>query len=121
MSFTPPEGKITVFGHFAPSGDVEIAVKDSGAGMTPAEAKRAVTRFGHAEDEFARKHQGIGLGLPLAKSLTELLGGRMRVESLKGEGTIVTLGFPLEVVSAPVAQISPANDMSARLRNLLAH
>jgi signal transduction histidine kinase len=121
MSFTPPEGKITIFGHFAPSGDLEIAVKDSGAGMTPDEAKRAATRFGHAEDELARKHQGIGLGIPLTKSLTELLGGRMRIESSKGEGTIVTLDFPLNAVAAPVTQISRANNMSARMRHLLSH
>ena len=121
LSFTPSNGLVSVYGHFAPSGDIEIVVADSGNGMTPVEMKRAVTRFGHAEHEMARKHQGIGLGLPLAKALTEVLGGRLRIDSSKGEGTVVTLDFPLNAVSAPDSENAKANNMSARIRELLSN
>lgn len=117
LTFTPAHGRVLVYGHFAPSGDIEIAVADTGSGMSPDEVKRAVTRFGHATSESIRKHQGIGLGLPLAKSLTELLGGRLRVESAKGQGTVVTLDFALEVVSQPSAPTD--GRLSARLRKFL--
>jgi signal transduction histidine kinase len=120
LSFTPSEGRIAVHGHFAPSGDIEIAIVDSGSGMTPDEAKRAVTRFGHAEDELTRKHQGIGLGLPLAKALTELLGGRMTINSSKGHGTVVTLNFALDQVSErPCQWAAPPSRMAERARKLL--
>jgi signal transduction histidine kinase len=117
LTFTPAHGHVIVYGHFAPSGDIEIAVADTGSGMSPDEVKRAVTRFGHGTSEAIRKHQGIGLGLPLAKSLTELLGGRLRVESAKGQGTVVTLDFALEVVSQPSAPTD--GRLSARLRKVL--
>jgi signal transduction histidine kinase len=117
LAFTPAHGRVIVYGHFAPSGAIEIAVADTGSGMSPDEINRAVTRFGHATSESTRKHQGIGLGLPLAKSLTELLGGRLRVESAKGNGTVVTLNFALEVVSQPSAPTD--GRLSARLRKVL--
>jgi signal transduction histidine kinase len=119
LSFTPADGRVVVHGHFAPSGDVEIAVIDNGSGMTPDEAKRAVTRFGHAEDELTRKHQGIGLGLPLAKAITELLGGRMKIDSSKGNGTVITMNFALDQVSEqPCQWAAPTCRMAERARRI---
>jgi len=98
IEFTPVEGSISISGHIGPSSDLEIAVSDSGSGMTPQQLKSAVTRFGHAEDEGTRDSGGIGLGLPLAKSLAVLLGGSFRINSMPGEGTTVTIVFSAESV-----------------------
>ena len=46
--------------------------------------------------DYSRSHEGTGLGLPLAKSLSELHGGTMKIVSLPGEGTMATVRFPPE-------------------------
>ncbi|MGH7005838.1 MAG: sensor histidine kinase, partial [Alphaproteobacteria bacterium] len=120
LAFTAEDGTVVVSACLLPGGDMEISVADSGRGMTPEEVRRAVTRFGHADDEQSRGHQGIGLGLPLAKSLTQLLGGTMRIASVRGEGTTVTLRFPPEAISEnAIAWKRPADRMAERRRRLL--
>jgi PAS domain S-box-containing protein len=77
-------------------GALTIAVVDHGIGMDAAEIKLATTRFGQVASTWARKHDGTGLGLPLAIGLTELHGGTLTVYSTKGIGTTVTVTFPRE-------------------------
>ena len=50
--------------------------------------------FGQVAGSFARDHGGTGLGLPIAKSFTELHGGFLQLDSALGRGTTVTIGFP---------------------------
>lgn len=120
LAFTTEDGKVSVASTLASNGEIEISVADSGRGMTPEEVKRAVTRFGHAEEEKSRGHQGIGLGLPLAKSLTQLLGGTMRIASARGEGTTVVLAFPaVAITERAVAWQPPPDRMEERRRRLL--
>jgi PAS domain S-box-containing protein len=78
------------------SGAVAIEVVDRGIGMDPDEVVLAMTRFGQVASAWTRKHDGTGLGLPLAIGLTELHGGTLTVRSTKGVGTIVTVAFPRE-------------------------
>jgi two-component system, cell cycle sensor histidine kinase PleC len=110
MEFTPETGNISISGHIGPSGDLEIAVADSGSGMTPDQLKSAVTRFGHAESEESRESGGIGLGLPLAKSLCTLLGGSLRIASAVGEGTTVTVVFPEDSIRERANEWAKAPD-----------
>ena len=57
-----------------------------------------------AESSEGRRHGGTGLGLPLARSLTELNGGRLGIDSLPGRGTTVWLHFPADsVLAGPVS------------------
>ena len=69
---------------------------DTGVGMDEEEIAVAVSKFGQVDSAIGRKHEGTGLGLPLAKSLTELHGGRFEIVSAKGQGTTVTVTFPSE-------------------------
>ncbi len=116
LAFTGKDGRVTLTARSA-GGTLEVAVADTGVGMSPEEVKRAVTRFGQAEDEMTKKHQGIGLGLPLAKSLTELLGGRMSIASERGQGTAVTLAFSEESMRERAHEWSkPADRMAERAR-----
>jgi len=78
----------------AEAGAVTIAVVDRGIGMDPHEVELAMTRFGQVTGPWTRRHAGTGLGLPLAIGLTELHGGTLRVRSIKGVGTTVTVAFP---------------------------
>jgi two-component system, cell cycle sensor histidine kinase PleC len=77
-------------------GAVAIAVVDHGIGMDAAEVQLAMTRFGQVASAWTRKHDGTGLGLPLAIGLTELHGGTLTIVSTKGIGTTVTVTFPRE-------------------------
>ncbi len=121
LAFTPPEGEIVLSSRVMADGGVEIAVADTGIGMTPKEIGDALTRFGHVEEEYSRNHTGIGLGLPLAKSLTELIGGSLRIDSIPGEGTTVTLHFPLDSIRERAGEwAKPQGRMAERARRLLA-
>ena len=52
--------------------------------------------FEQVESQLTKSHQGSGLGLAIAKSLVELHGGRMRIRSALGKGTLVVVRLPLE-------------------------
>ena len=88
-------------------GAVTVEVIDHGIGMEPDEILLAVTRFGQVASAWTRKHDGTGLGLPLAIGLTELHGGTLTVRSTKGVGTTVTVAFPRER-SEPAHAAEPA-------------
>jgi PAS domain S-box-containing protein len=75
-------------------GAVAIDVADHGIGMDAEEVALAMTRFGQVASAWTRKHDGTGLGLPLAVGLTELHGGTLTIRSTKGVGTTVTVAFP---------------------------
>jgi signal transduction histidine kinase len=66
---------------------------------------------------MTRKHQGIGLGLPLAKSLTQLLGGKLTIESTRGQGTTVAMRFSAESMrERPFEWAKPPDRMAERAR-----
>ena len=59
----------------------------------------ALTPFGQNQPKMALRHEGTGLGLPLAKAMMELHGGSLSLESQPDRGTCVTLRFPPERVA----------------------
>ncbi len=97
VKFTPPGGTVSLNASIGENGTHVITVSDNGIGMNEDELAKAMTRFGQVENIFTRKYKGTGLGLPLAKELTELHGGTFNIHSEKGKGTTVTLSFaPIE-------------------------
>ena len=64
----------------------EIAVRDTGVGMSEEEIAHALTPFGQNENRFTGKHDGTGLGLPLAKAMLELHGGSSDDDQRPGSG-----------------------------------
>ncbi|MBP6817967.1 PAS-domain containing protein [Ferrovibrio sp. MS7] len=102
VKFTPSGGRIHLAAQAQP-GQIRISVADSGIGMAPGDIKIALEPFGQVYDgarsgPLSRGQAGTGLGLPLVKSLIELHGGRLEIESRKGEGTTATLVFPMATV-----------------------
>jgi signal transduction histidine kinase len=71
-----------------------LKVIDHGIGMTAEESVRAMEPFQQIDNSFSRRYQGTGLGLPLTKSLVDLHGGLMEIESAPGQGTTVTVILP---------------------------
>ncbi len=62
-----------------------------------------LSAFGQVDSTFARKVDGTGLGLPLTKSLVELHGGSLNLQSELGAGTTVTVRFPAERLATEAA------------------
>ena len=105
--FTPPNGRIVLSAHGTRDGFVEIGVADSGSGMTEAELQIALEVFGQIDSTVARRHQGSGLGLPIAIRLAELHGGSLAVHSEKGRGTTVTVALPSRQGAGAVREDGP--------------
>ena len=93
VKFTPAGGKISVRVS-AQDGGIAIAVADTGIGIAAVDIPRALERFGQVDATLARKYEGAGLGLPLAKQLMEMHGGRLSLESTVNVGTTVTVTLP---------------------------
>jgi two-component system cell cycle sensor histidine kinase PleC len=93
VKFTPDNGKVTI--SVAPRpGAVSIEITDTGVGMTAGEIETALRPFGQVDQGFNKKYEGTGLGLPISAALVGLHGGKLTVESEKGNGTRVTVLLP---------------------------
>jgi two-component system cell cycle sensor histidine kinase PleC len=101
IKFTPGGGRVAVRAERAGDGGLELAVADTGIGMSPEHVEIALTPFGQVANEYTRRHDGTGLGLPLVKSLAELHGANVRIESALGQGTTVSVAFPASRVLRP--------------------
>jgi PAS domain S-box-containing protein len=80
-----------------------ISVSDTGIGIAAEDLARIMEPFGQVDSAFNGRHQGTGLGLPIAKKLTEAMGGKLTIESRLKVGTRVTLRFPAERLVVPLA------------------
>jgi two-component system cell cycle sensor histidine kinase PleC len=96
VKFTPDHGQIVLCVAEADTGEVVFSVVDTGIGMTEAEIEIALEPFGQVDNTLSRSFEGTGLGLPLARKLTELHGGRLDLTSVKGKGTTAKVILPAE-------------------------
>lgn len=94
VKFTEAGGAVTLEAMRLADGGVGIYVRDTGIGMTPEEIRVATAPFGQVDGGRSRWREGTGLGLPIARSLTELHGGRFEINSRKGHGTEVAIELP---------------------------
>ena len=97
------------FGYNKVDSNLVMYVKDTGVGIKPERQKSVFERFSKEEKESSKNIGGLGLGLCIAKENTELLGGKITVESKKNEGTtfFVTLPYtPIESYEDPNNPVS---------------
>jgi signal transduction histidine kinase len=99
IKFTEYGGAVHVRGMALADGSYCISVRDTGVGMSKEEIGRALLAFGQIENRMTARHKGTGLGLPLAKAMMELHGGRLDITSAPG-GTTVLLTFPAARIGA---------------------
>ena len=85
---------------FAPDGALAVKVSDTGVGIAAENIPMVMQPFAQIESDLSRAYQGTGLGLPLSKSLAELHGGSLSMDSDLGVGTTVTLRLPAERLAA---------------------
>ncbi len=95
VKFTPAGGRVTVRGRAA-DGCIVLGIADTGIGIAKDALARLGRPFEQVESQLTKSHQGSGLGLAISKSLVELHGGRMRIRSTLGKGTLVVVRLPLE-------------------------
>ncbi len=94
IKFTPEGGKVTLKVEPQSNRGFLFTVTDTGIGIAAADIGTAMTPFRQVDSKLARAHEGTGLGLPLAKSLTEMHGGTIELQSEVGLGTMVRVFIP---------------------------
>jgi signal transduction histidine kinase len=99
VKFTPAGGEVKISVERDQDDGLAFHVEDNGIGIAPEDLTLALTPFGQIDSGLNRKFEGVGLGLPLAKRLVELHGGRMEIRSAPGKGTAVTAHFPKERIA----------------------
>ena len=95
VKFTGDGGTVTAGCRLDEDNRAIISVQDTGIGIEPDDITRILNPFNQVEeDSLTRSHEGAGLGLTIAKSFAELHSGSLEIESVPGQGTIVSLILP---------------------------
>jgi len=94
VKFTPEGGKITMSAALN-GGAVAVSVADTGIGIAAEDQAAVFEEFRQVGDDYARKREGTGLGLALARRLVELHGGTLSLESELGKGSTFTFTIPV--------------------------
>ena len=81
IKFTERGGRVALKIRCPAGGGYEFQVVDTGIGIAPQDIPQALSQFGQVDGGFGRQHEGTGLGLPLSKSLAELHGGSLDLQS----------------------------------------
>jgi len=96
VKFTPEGGSVEIRAEFVADGRLEIVVADTGIGIADEDIERVQQPFSQVANALSRSHEGTGLGLPLSRSLLDLHGAQLHIDSQLGVGTTVTVTFPPE-------------------------
>lgn len=105
-------GRIWLLVHRAPDRSVRLEVRDDGPGIRESDQRLVFERFYRLDTDETRRAPGTGLGLPIARALTELHGGRIELRSEAGRGStfVVTLPGAPDEADAPSTNEEPHED-----------
>ncbi len=98
VKFTPAGGEVTLDVSVDEDGALRFRVRDNGIGIGEEDLRTVMEPFVQVDSTLSRHYRGTGLGLPLVKSMSELHGAGVELESRLGAGTTVTVRFPPERV-----------------------
>jgi signal transduction histidine kinase/tetratricopeptide (TPR) repeat protein len=98
VKYTRDNGKVDVRVEVRAGAGLDLIVADNGIGIPTDKFDLIMEPFGQVEDAFSRSRGGIGLGLPLVRSLAELHGGSFTLESDIGRGTTARIRLPADRV-----------------------
>ena len=97
-------------------------VRDSGIGIPAESLERMFDAFQQADSSISRRYGGTGLGLPIARTLAERMGGTLRAQSAEGQGSVFTLEVPLarsRQTPPPLVPRLPSGNGNGEGRNVL--
>lgn len=107
------------------AGGCAFVVRDEGCGIAPEHLPRLFERFYQVDDARTRQRGSSGLGLAIVRAIAEAHGGNVRLKSMPGQGTTVTLWLPMpgsipptRSVSMPMPATRPTPDRSIRRRRI---
>ena len=95
IKFTPPDGRIGVSTANDRGGWVRVSICDAGPGIPATEQQKIFEKFYQVTQDGGPKPKGTGLGLAISKSIVELHGGKIWVESEEGRGSTFSFTLPL--------------------------
>jgi signal transduction histidine kinase len=93
------QGEITIKAS-ATNGDYNVAVRDTGPGISEADQQKLFVEFQQADNSITKAKGGTGLGLAISKRIIEMHGGKIWVESAPGQGSTFSLTLPIKVEQA---------------------
>lgn len=100
LRYTPSGGVIAIRVRQQADQSVEVEVTDTGSGIAPQHLPKIFDRFYRADPVRSHESQEMGLGLSIVKSIMDLHGGAVSIESAPAKGTSITLRFPPAVASS---------------------
>ena len=100
VKFTPAGGKVELRAEMDAVGCLVVSIADTGVGIAPKDMEKVLQPFGQADTSLQREFEGTGLGLPLVRSMAELHGAHLAIDSTPDVGTTVTIRFPVARVTA---------------------
>jgi two-component system, cell cycle sensor histidine kinase PleC len=107
LKFTDAGGSVWIEARRNAAGCVVVCVRDTGIGIAPDMISLVFEPFRQIDSALARKYEGTGLGLSLVKTLVELHGGVVTIESRPEQGTAVSIALPLDrILCCPTARVS---------------
>ena len=109
VKFTPRGGEVRVAATRGVGG-IEIAVSDTGVGISEADVQKLGQPFEQVDGAHTRSQEGTGLGLALVKALSAMHGGEAVLESTLGEGTTVRILLPYAAVDDKGMRVSVPQD-----------
>ncbi|HWI29580.1 MAG TPA: HAMP domain-containing sensor histidine kinase [Stellaceae bacterium] len=115
VKFTPAGGKVTVRAERRDDNHVSVTISDTGIGMSDVDIEIALTAFGQVDSKMARRYEGTGLGLPLAKAIIDLHRGRLDIDSQRGRGTTMLVLLPSLRERQPTGSGAPQSESAAAL------
>lgn len=91
---------------------IEFFVRDTGIGVAPEMKDIIFERFRQGSESLARNYEGAGLGLSISKAYVEMLGGKIRLESTPGKGSVFYFTIPYEMETGQKSIISSGTPLS---------
>ncbi len=99
LKFTQ-HGQVAVEAALAEDGRLHVTVRDTGIGISPEACARLFAPFSQADSSTTRRFGGSGLGLAITRHLVEMMGGRIGVHSVEGQGSSFWVNLPLRVATS---------------------
>jgi signal transduction histidine kinase len=94
INFSPNEGIVEIRTHGKDDGSIVISVRDHGPGLSQAKLQECLQPFVQDDMSYGRKAEGLGLGLPIAKSIVEAHGGELIFQTAPGQGMLAAIWLP---------------------------
>ncbi len=115
IKYNHRDGTVTISCQEEGTGQASIVVSDTGPGISPENIERIFTAFERLGAEKTAI-EGTGIGLPLARALTEAMGGRLTASSVPGQGSAFTVSLPRapDLFHIPAPSLAPAS-LAARV------